>query len=91
MLRGHALFLHRAGLPPYHINFRTPEVPSITRFCHHSFHHGLVEICNVFPTSIKNWKEEFFFVSSAAFDGPMAYGATVDRVANPSPYLTPEE
>ncbi|CAH1422346.1 unnamed protein product [Lactuca virosa] len=56
-----------------------------------SLRHGLVETCDALLTSIKYWKEEFFFVSSTAFDGPMVYGATADRTAYPSSDLAPEE
>lgn len=56
-----------------------------------SHHHGLVEICDGLPTSIKYWKEEFFFVHASAFSGSMAYDATTDRSADPVPELTFDE
>ncbi|CAH1426471.1 unnamed protein product [Lactuca virosa] len=78
-------------------------VPSITFFRHFyvpmsngdwvssSLRHGLVEICDDLPTSIKYWKDEFFFVSSTTFSGPMTFNITVGGVAEPSLDLTPEE
>ncbi|CAH1438292.1 unnamed protein product [Lactuca virosa] len=56
-----------------------------------SLRHGLVEICDGLPTSIKCWKEELFFVHASAFSGPMAYGATSDRAADPVPKLSSYE
>ncbi|CAH1422144.1 unnamed protein product [Lactuca virosa] len=44
--------------------------------------HGLVELCDGLPSSIKYWKEEFFFVHASAFSGPMVYDATADRAAD---------
>ncbi|CAH1417970.1 unnamed protein product [Lactuca virosa] len=76
--------------------------PTINLFCHFyipmsngdwvsfSLRHGLVEICDGLPTSIKYWKEEFFFVHVSAFSSPMAY-ATADRAADPSPELSSDE
>lgn len=43
------------------------------------------------PTSIKYWKEEFFFVHVSAFSGPMTFSATADSVADPVPYLSHED
>ncbi|CAI9297879.1 unnamed protein product [Lactuca saligna] len=56
-----------------------------------SLRHGLVELCDGLPTSIKYWKEEFFFVHSFSFSGPMEYGAAVDRVVDPTLELSPDE
>ncbi|CAH1421133.1 unnamed protein product [Lactuca virosa] len=56
-----------------------------------SLRHGLMELCDVLPTSIKYWKEEFFFVHASSFSDPMAYGATADRVADLVPELSPDE
>ncbi|CAH1448422.1 unnamed protein product [Lactuca virosa] len=56
-----------------------------------SLRHGLVELCDGLPTSIKYWKEEFVFVHSSAFSGPMAYSATADTVADHVPELSPDE
>ncbi|CAH1430621.1 unnamed protein product [Lactuca virosa] len=54
-------------------------------------HHRVVEIYDGLLTSIKYWKEEFFFVNDSAFSEPMAYGVTFDRVVNPSPELSLKE
>ncbi|CAI9275074.1 unnamed protein product [Lactuca saligna] len=56
-----------------------------------SLRHGLVEICNGLRTSIKYWKEEFFFVHASSFSSPMAYGATTDRVVDPILKLSPNK
>ncbi|KAL7611776.1 hypothetical protein Lser_V15G06815 [Lactuca serriola] len=56
-----------------------------------SLRHGSVELCDGLPTSIKYWKEEFFYVHAFAFSRPKAYGATTDRVADLSPELSPDE
>ncbi|CAH1415716.1 unnamed protein product [Lactuca virosa] len=55
-----------------------------------SLRHGLMELCDGIPTFIKYWKEEFFFVHTSAFSGPMAYGASTDRVFDPVPELSPD-
>lgn len=53
--------------------------------------HVLVEICDGLPTSIKYWKEELFFVHASALSGPMAYGATTDKVVDPISELSSYE
>lgn len=77
--------------------------PSITLLCYFylamsnedwvsfSLRHGLVELCEGLPTFIKYWRDEFFYVHSSAFSGPMVYGATADRVVDPAPKLSPDE
>lgn len=50
-----------------------------------------MEICDDLHTSIKYSKEEFLYVIASAFAGPMVYGVTADRAADPSPDLSPEE
>ncbi|CAH1445532.1 unnamed protein product [Lactuca virosa] len=50
-----------------------------------------MELCDGLPTSIKYWKEEFFFVHVFVFSEPMVFGATVDRVVDPVPELSTEE
>lgn len=54
-------------------------------------YHGLVELCDNLPTSIKYWKEEFFFAYVSTFFGPMKFGATADRVVDPISDLSPDE
>lgn len=44
-----------------------------------SLRRGLVEHCDRVPTSIRRWKEEFFFVDTSAISGLMTYGVTADR------------
>lgn len=56
-----------------------------------SLRHGLVELCEGLSTSIKYWKEHFFYVHSSTFSSPMAYGATADRVADPDPEFSLDE
>ncbi|CAH1445589.1 unnamed protein product [Lactuca virosa] len=56
-----------------------------------SLRHGLVELCDDLPTSIKYWKDEFFFVDAFTFSGPMAYDATADRATDPVPELSSDE
>lgn len=52
---------------------------------------GLVELSDGLPTSVKWWKEEFFFVDVSAFLGPMVYGATTNRGSDALPDLSAEE
>ncbi|CAH1451940.1 unnamed protein product [Lactuca virosa] len=78
-------------------------MPSVTLFRHFyvtmsngdwvcfSLRHGLLKICDGLPTSIKYWNEEFFFVHASNFVVRIFYGATADRVADPSPDLSLEE
>ncbi|CAH1422237.1 unnamed protein product [Lactuca virosa] len=41
--------------------------------------------------TVRTMKEEFFFVHSSAFSGPIAYDATADKVVDPIPELSPDE
>lgn len=50
-----------------------------------------MELCNGLPTSIKYWKEEFFFVHISTFSGPMVFGATADRAVDLVPLVFAEE
>ncbi|CAH1447625.1 unnamed protein product [Lactuca virosa] len=56
-----------------------------------SLRHGLVDLCDGLPTSIKYWKEEFLYIHSSAFFGSMAYGAIADRVSDPTHELSLDE
>ncbi|CAI9271980.1 unnamed protein product [Lactuca saligna] len=56
-----------------------------------SLRHGSVELCDGLPTSIKFWKEEFFYVHASAFFGPMEYGAIADKAVDFALELSAEE
>ncbi|CAH1421617.1 unnamed protein product [Lactuca virosa] len=53
--------------------------------------HGFVELFDGLPTSIKYWKEEFFFIHASAFSSPMAYGDIADRATDPIPELSSDD
>ena len=53
-----------------------------------SLRHGLGDIIDDLPSSVKRWKPEFFFVTAAAFDKDMQFGDTQSRESDPPPKLT---
>lgn len=50
-----------------------------------------MEIYDGLPTSIKYWKEVFFFMHIFAFTRRMFYAATTNKVVDPSPDFSLEE
>ncbi|CAH1437688.1 unnamed protein product [Lactuca virosa] len=78
-------------------------VRSLNLFCHfyvtmssggwlsYTLHHGLVNLGDGLTTSIKRWKEDFFFVHASTFAVHMTYGVSADRVADATPELSDDE
>lgn len=75
--------------PPSLPLFRFLYLPMITKdWISLSLHRGIIDIYDGLPSSIKKWKEKFFFIDPSVVAMGMQFGNLVNCDSEPAPKLT---